>query len=81
MIVNLGRVVEYAARTRTNYINQGLARLGLTFKQALEVGHVTLVVLLVVKLERLPAHDRSEGVLVVWQWRNFEVHAVLSFER
>jgi hypothetical protein len=37
------------------------------------------VVFLIVKLERLLAHHRSQSVLLIRQWRNFEVHAVLPF--
>jgi len=44
--------------------------------QVVQIGHVSSVVLVVVKLERLGGHVRLESVLFVRQRRQFESHDV-----
>jgi hypothetical protein len=54
---------------------------GLALEQTLQVGHVRLVVLLVVVIERLAAHHRLERVLRIRKRGNLEIHWERSFFR
>jgi hypothetical protein len=75
VVPDLRRVVEQPARVgRQDDLLQRLALVLGPLDEAVEVGHVRLVVLAVVEVERLLAHVGRERVLRVRQRRELEGH-------